>query len=475
MNREWLVPLVILFANACAVFVSILAPYLLGPAQYADFSLIWSSGQFMTGLLFEWLRLAALRYSAPGVAGAAGRKQTLVRCYVSLSSALLLLIAVTWPILPSSYWKVGAGAVFFAVCQGSFDGGQAFVRAARANLVFTRNWALRAVLSVAAVGLIAKLVGNGWWTVIGLGASLAVSLGLGLVIDRRGRSADDRPPAETGWPELSRLARYGMLAAVAGIVANALPTIVRWGLVDQLGKVGAAGALLAVDLSQKALSVTGLAVNVVAMQNSFSAVDGGVEEEIRRSNQRQIAWAVAAVVPVGLIVYLLGNEISQVLMRDAYRAAFLAGLGACVLASGLVCVRLFAVDPLFYAFEKAGLSMVGAIVSLVLCGIGFTLPGKLGWGAIGPLTIFSGSAAVGLLVSVSLAVRVLRVPLPWPDLARIALAAGAVVLVDEIVPHPDAKIGLVLIGGLLGITYAVVAILLDTVGLRGEVTRRLKR
>ncbi|MEG3174050.1 hypothetical protein U1708_17720 [Sphingomonas sp. ZB1N12] len=450
--------------------ISLITPFVLVPSQYVIFSLVWASGQFMTGVLFEWLRLATLRYSAPGLAGAADRKRVLVASYIYLTLALLVIIAVSWLFFPFDMWMVYAGAILFAIGQGTFDGNQAFIRAARENVAFARNWVIRAVLSIGFVAATSLTLGSGWWTSLALGVSFGTALMVARAIDRRSRK--DRPVASgaTGarWTEWSILARYGALAAVSGVIANAVPTLVRWALVAHLGKGGAAGALLAADLSQKALAVTGLAVNVVAMQNSFSAVDTGDAETIMRANRKQIAWAFAAVVPVGLFVWLLGNEVAQVLMRPSYRAVFVASIGPCALGAGLICIRLFAFDPLFYAFKKAGFSVAGAALSLALCGLGLYGPELVGVPALNPLTVFWGSAAAGLLASVAIALAVLRVRPPWSQLGRIALAAGAVVAVDSVLPRLEGVAGLVLFGAVLGLVYVAAVAALDIVGLRTE-------
>jgi len=275
------------------------------------------------------------------------------------------------------------------------------------------------------------------------------------------------------WGELPKMARFGLFAAVSGVIANGVPTIVRWALVDFAGKNAAAGALLAADLSQKALAVTGMAVNVIAMQNSFTAVDTGDRETINRSNQNQIVCAIGAVLPIGIMVWLMSGDVANILMRPAYRTGFLESAGLCALASGMICVRLFAIDPLFYAFNKAGLSVVGAATSLALCSAALALPNFHPFGRIDPLLGFVASAGAGLIVSTLLAITVLKIRLPWTQLARLAMAAGVMIGAWELIPHGRGVVGFVLLGGGLALLYATAAVASNVAGLRDEAFRRI--
>lgn len=148
---------------------------------------------------------------------------------------------------------------------------------------------------------------------------------------------------------------------------------------------------------------------------------------------------------------------------------FVASVGPCALAAGLICIRLFAVDPLFYAFEKAAFSVAGAAMSLGLCALGLYGPALFGLPRFDPITVFWASAAAGLLTSAAIALTVLNIRPPWSQLARIAVAAGAVVAVDLVVPRSGGMWGLVLLGAALGMTYVVVAIALDVVGSFSEI------
>lgn len=479
MRSEVLVPTAVLIANASGVAVSLLAPAFLPPEQYSAFALAWAVGQFLAMAFFEWLRFPALRFSVGrNAALAAGRRAAIIAAYSRVAPMVIVLAVVSALVVRNA----GAGlvsalpfALAYAAAQGTFDGNQAFARAARDNMAFALNWAVRAVLSIVLLVAVAWTTRSGGAAVLALSLSFPLTLVIGTLIDARARPEGTptvaRVPA--AWAELPRMARYGVLAAASGVVANAVPTVVRWALVDQMGKSGAAGALLAADFAQKALVVTGLAVNVVAMQNSFTAVDTGDAATIDRSNRRQIAWACAAVVPVGLLVWLLSDELARLLMRPEYRPSFVRAIGLCALASGLIYVRLFAIDPLFYAFQRAGFAVLGAAASLGMCVVALGLP-RLQVVAVDPLTIFWTSAAGGLIVSTVIAVIVLKVRMPWSQLARVATAAAAMLAADRIAPSWGNLAGLVLHGAVLSATFAGAAWLLDLVQLRTQLLPGLR-
>ena len=486
---EPFVVLAVLIANASGVVIALVVPALLSTDQYATFALTWAVGQFLAMLCFEWLRFPVLRFSAGPDPVLAGERGALMAAVYWRMAAAILAAALTTAIFvrasgpasglasglasgPASGPASGIAAIVpialvFAASQGSFDGRQAFARAARDNFLFARNWSTRALLSIFMVSAAAWLTRSGSAAVL----ALSVSFPLALAMGANGRIRAGGPPLR--WPELPRLARYGALAAVSGVVAYSLPTLVRWALVAKLGKDVAAGALLAADLSQKALWITGAAVNVVMMQNSFSAIDTGKDAVIADSARRQLAWTFAVVMPIGLVLWLLGDDIAKVLMKPAYSVAFAAAIGPCALAGGLLCVRLFAIDPLFYAFEKPGFSVAGAAASLGAFVLGPYLAAHAGITGIDPLTAFWMSGALGLAVSATLAIGVLGIRPPWSQLARIALAAGLTGLISLAMPALSGLLGLIVRGAVLGLTYGAAALLLDIVWLRSEVLPRL--
>lgn len=470
---ELLVPIAVVVANVAGVAVALLAPSFLPPAEYSVFALTWAVGQFLAMLCFEWLRIATLRFGAGQDEEVAAERRTVISATYRWLAAGAVVLALVTGVLDRRLGEMAwlPFAIVYAVCQGTFDGRQAFARARRDNFSFARDWALRAVLCIASVVAAAWMTRNGRAALLGLSLSFPMSLLFGMALNRgRVRAGEN---AALRWKHLPRIARYGSLAAISGVIAFALPTLLRWALVAQQGKEGAAGALLAADLAQKALSVAGLAVNMVMMQNTFAAIDSGDAKVISQSNQRQIAWAFAVVVPLGLLFWLLGNDIANVLMKPAYRVVFAGAVGPCALGSGLICLRLFAIDPLFYGYEKPAFAIAGAAVSLLCCLAGVGLHDHFGFVALDVLTVFWVSAGLGLLVSAVLALGLLRVRPPWSELFRVGLAGAIVVVAGLSVPALGGLVGLVLRSVALGTAYVVVTLLLDIVGLRSQLKRRL--
>ncbi len=468
MKSELLVPLAVVIANVAGVAVALLAPAFLPPVEYSTFALSWAVGQFLAMLCFEWLRFSALRFSAgPDAQLAMDRGAVIVATYRRLAVAVgLASLAAMLFARGNSLAATAPLALFYAVCQGTFDGRQALARAARDNIAFARDWAMRAVLCIGLVITVAWATRNGTATVVALSLSFPTALALSILVGQRRPRAISRSPLR--WTELPRLVRYGGLAAVSGVIAYAMPTLIRWALVAEFGQEGAAGALLAADLAQKTLSVAGVAVNMVMIQHTFSAIDSKDSATIVQSNRKQIAWAVATVVSIGLLVWLLGADAASVLMKPAYREAFTAAIGSCALATGLICVRLFAIDPLFYGYEKSGFAVIGAAVSIGGCLVGLGLPRYVAMPGFTPLDAYWCSSAAGLLVSVTIALVVLRIQLPWSQFARLAMVVFIILLVAGVTPHFRGLAGLLTRATIFGLAFFGGSYLLDVVWLRTE-------
>jgi len=477
MKSEMLVPLAVVIANVSGVAISVLVPAVLHPAEYSAFALAWSVGQFLAVLAFEWIRFPALRFSVgPDPALARVRSHAIRLGYRAVAVTVLALAAIALLLVPrGGIWAIAPFALLYAMCQGSFDGAQAFSRASRDNVAFARNWAVRALLSIALAVSVAWLSGRGNYAVIALSLSFPLTLGFAWLLKRRAPAAAPEEAANERRADFAWMARYGVMAAVSGVVAQGVPTVVRWAIVASYGATGAAGVLLAADISQKALLVTGLAVNVVAMQNSFRAVDTGDHDIITTESQRQVAWALAAVVPIGLLVYLLGGQAAAIALKPSYRAAFVSSIGATTLASALICVRLVAIDPLFYAFERSYLAVIGAAASLLCCALAFIPSGTAGQMLLPPLTVYIASAAIGLIVSTAIALVVLRVRVPWSQIARIAGAALVVVVVWRVLPAIGGIAGFLLSGTVLGLAYVAASAAFDVVWLRSMLLPQLLR
>lgn len=470
MRGAALLPLSVVVANLAGLAVSLLVPHLLPVAEYTVFALLWSLGQLLAGLAYEWLRFGVLRYAAGAdPVAAAARRGVSLRGYLGVTGLLLALALAALAAAPLRPQAPALAAVaFFAACQGVFDGRQALARAETANRSFAAAWMLRSLLSLLLGGAAAAATGQGEAALLGLALSFPLSL---ILADRR-LPALPRGRAD---PEAWRfLLRYGVFAGLATNLALMFPALLRTLAAGSLGLEAAGGALLGLDLSQKAVAVVGLAANVVLIQRAIRAAEFGGPAEQAAQAGRQIAAAAALVLPAALGFWLLRAPFADLVVRPDYRAGYDAVIGPASLAAGLLALRLFGLDSLFLASGRVRGAVLGPAAGLatalllVLALPGAPGPERLGWACL-------GGAAAGTGVAL-LAVR-RAAPVRWPlrDLGAVLAGCAAMAAVAQLLPARGGAAGLA--QGLLACVpaYAGVVWALDAAGLRSALGARLRR
>jgi len=119
----------LVLANLANLGIQLLIPRLLAPPEYTHFAMSWASGQLVAAVLFEWLRIGVVRYSASSD-DSRRLSETLGALYAtvfiiagSLAGLLMLVGATGGAIFTSGF------VLFYACAQGAFDGQQASLRA----------------------------------------------------------------------------------------------------------------------------------------------------------------------------------------------------------------------------------------------------------------------------------------------------------------------------------------------------------
>lgn len=460
-------PLALIFANLAALGISVAVPLLVSADQYSIFALSWSVGQLTASLAFEWMRIGVLRYAIGADAGLAARRDaTLWQGYVVVTATLLLgalLAGATAPFL--SHAGTIAIVAFYAACQGAFEGRQALARANLHNGYYSAAWVLRTFISLLLAVLAAWITGNGAMALLGLAASYPATLLImnGLRrLPKVSRSLDRE--------QITFLARYGFFAALASIATLFLASILRTVAIALLGLEQAGGVLLAIDLSQKAIMVVGLAVNIVMMQQSFRVAEFGDKEHLGPQMARHIAVSTALIVPSALGFFLIQGPFVSLFVPTEYQATYWQTIGWGCLAGGLLAFRQFAIDSLFAAIERTSSAVVGPVVTVVVFVAAMIVVATVRSATPQILTAtFALSVAVG--TGVSLALLHAERPFVWPlkDMAIVGISGLAMLVPYRPFPESGSVMQLVIAIGVCAGAYVLIAFAFDLVGVRSTV------
>lgn len=458
-----LVPLALVLANLAGLAVSVLVPMLLSGAEYAIFALVWSLGQLLASLAYEWMRVCVMRFAVGAEAGkTAARRRALWRGYGATTAALLGAAALAAPALPQA--PALAVVCLFAAGQGVFDGRQALARAEMDTGFFVRAWVLRSALGLVLGAAAAALTGQGLAAVAGLALSfpLAMMALRGLKVAGVSAPAD---PVQAGF-----LWRFGVYAALATNLSLAFPALARGVAAAGMGLEAAAGAMLALDLAQKAVAMVGLVVNLVMIQRSIRLAEFGAAADLPAQAGRQIAVTAVFVAPAALGFWLIRTPFADLVVPQGYGAAYAAVIGPAALAAGVGAFRLFGVDTLFVIRGQTRGAAAGPLVSLlVLAGVGGLAaeagPAAFGWAC-------AGAAVAGAWVALARARA--AGPILWPgaDLARVAAGCLAMIAVARLAPVSAGAAGMALQIAVCALAYGATALALNTIGLRAMIGAR---
>lgn len=473
MKSAAFLPVALVLANLSGLAISLLVPLLVAADEYSIFALTWSAGQLVASVAYEWMRFGVLRYSVGADEElATTRRNLLWQGYVLVTGILLagaLLAGLAIFISPLALYV--APIAFYAACQGAFEGRQARARALFDNGFYSISWVLRTFISLALSVLAAWMTGSGAAALLGLTASYPITM---LVMNR----LSARPALRASWnsEQFRFLARYGFFAALATNISMLLPTVLRTLAISTLGLADAGGLVLAADLSQKAISVVGLAVNIVVLQTTIKTAEFGSREDMVRQFKAQIAVTSAFVVPAAFGFYLIQDPFMDLFVSGEFRRTYQASVAVMSLSGSLICFRLFAIDSLFVAMGKTAGAIYGPLAAVTLTILGILGMGYFtgNFGLAVPVAYLLGALA-GASTSILAVARTGKIEWPIVDLLKVAAGALAMTVTLFIPKTGSATVDLVAMTVVGGLSYALSVIALDTAGIRSFAVKVLRK
>tara|TARA_R110000868_G_scaffold71514_1_gene209377 strand:+ start:204 stop:1652 length:1449 start_codon:yes stop_codon:yes gene_type:complete len=464
MKSAAVLPLALLFANLSALAISVTIPLLINADQYSIFALCWSVGQLVASIAFEWMRFGVMRYTVTQDAALAARRSGILWQGYALITATLIVVAIIslcWKlVLPFSGFI--AVVAFYAACQGAFEGRQALARAHFENGYYSLAWVLRTFISLILSAVAAWLTGDGAASLFGLALSYPITL---LLMNRSKRIS--LPGQAFDGEQIWFLAQHGFFAATATILSMLLASVLRGLSISVLGLLQAGGLVLAIDLAQKAISVVGLAVNVVMMQRSIRSVEFESERDQTRQVGNHIAVAAALILPSSLGFFLIQGPFVELFVQPEYLESYWSSIGWACFGGGMLAFRQFAIDSLFVAFGKTTGAIAGPLVTIVSCVTAIWAIGTLHESSARSIAVaFALSSAIGAIVAIFALGRVRKIVWPLADMVKMIVAAAIMTGAFYLLPHGTSIGSLAAILLVCGLSYCLSALALDLAGLR---------
>jgi O-antigen/teichoic acid export membrane protein len=440
---------------------------LLSPADYGIYVLVIAGVSLVKALMFSWLDMALLRIMPAHKERPEALLGTVLAIYLLLvvaSGIAGVAAAALWP--DPVIAKLIAFGVPLLWAHAWFE---LNLTLAQAKLMPGRYGLMMCARALVTLGLGATLILWGAGAYAPLIGFCAGSMLGGVAIaawDWRGiRPRIDGP--------LSRqLAHYGVPLTGTIALAFVLDAADRFMISAMIGEEAVGPYAAAYDLTAQSLTMLMMIVNLAAYPLAVRAYEEGgmakADDQIRQNG----AMLMAVALPATTGIVILAGSIAGVFLGPAFRdtgAQILPWIAVAMLLAGM---REYFFDLAFQLKRRTGLLIWSPAVAAV-CNILLNLWWIPKYGVVGAAWATLTSYLIALLVCIVIGRQLLPIRPDWSQLARIAAATSAMGGVLLLLPQVGGVIGMIEEIAAGAAVYAAGAVLLDVMGARTYLLRRL--
>lgn len=396
---------------------------LLTPSAYGRYALVLATVNLLNALLFQWLRLALVRYLPAWREDPRGLKSTLLAAQLYLLGGLgiVALILALLPLPPS--WRLAIGPCWgMLAIQAPFE---MFCEYARSQL---RPWfymMLQVLRAGVATGLGALLIvaGMGWWGPL---TGLAVGM-LGPVIFAWRRDWID-VRLKIDRQAFSAICRYGIPLSLTVALAVVIASSDRFLIAAMRGEDAAGLYSVGYDFTTQTLTLLMMVISLAMFPIAVRAFEEHGREAAQDQMRHNASLLLAVGIPAVIGLSLLAPNVAHCFLGRSFRAAASGIIPLIALGSFLAGLKAYHFDAAFQ-FAHRTIHQVWIVLVAALVNLGLNL-----WAI--PRFGINGAAAASVLayvVSIALTILVGRrhfvLPFPMDALAHVLLASGAMAIV----------------------------------------------
>lgn len=464
-----------LLVNALFNFlIGLIVARFLGPEEFGRFAVAVALGLTVQVALFDWIRLAALRFYSR----ATRRDEPEVRATLDVSYGVVVAILTVGATLVLSFGPAFALspeliglALVATLVNGLFDYSTGLLRASFQDRLYARLVMVKNALALVLTAGGALIFHSATMALVGS----ALSLGGAVVLIRSALS----DPASTLRVASAPLARHYLAYAAPIVTANLfyllIPFVNRVIVTKLFGFAETGQFSLAWDFGQRSLQAIGSALDAVLFQIAVAAHARDGAARAREQVARNLGIVLAAMLPSAIGLWLILPSIEQLIVPPEFRGPFDQYLT--LLLPGLLALSIasYGINPAFQIEKRTLPLILAAAVGCAGTPL-FMLLVPVGNDASGLALAQSCAYMVALALLVVLAVTRagLRAP-PLRDL--LAAALGCALLLASGLPLRRLEPGaLTLVLQILcgAAAYGLVALACDLGGYRAEVMARAR-
>ncbi|HYO09349.1 MAG TPA: oligosaccharide flippase family protein [Tepidisphaeraceae bacterium] len=392
---------------------------LLEPEEYGRFALLIAIVNLGNSLLFQWLRLAVVRFM-PGQRHDTGAlRDTLLGATLGISAILGAGVAIAclfpigneWRAMLLACWVVLAVHAMFELCC---EHTRSLMRPWRYMVMQV----LRSGVGLGA-GVTLAWLGWGWWApLLGLAGGMSIGVAYAYASEWRGT----RPRIDPRL--LAALARYGVPVSLTVAMVVVIGSSDRFLIALMIGEHAAGVYAVAADLTSQTI---GLLMMVVFMPLFPLAVHAwesegraAAVERMRSNGALQLAIGLPCV--AGLTVLTPG--VAHCILGQDFRAEAVALIPLVAVAALLAGLKAYHFDASFQFVHKTLYQTLIVVVAAV-ANIALNVLMIPWWGVQGAAIASILAYVLALALTIALGSRHVALPIPLGDVARVALATVA--------------------------------------------------
>jgi O-antigen/teichoic acid export membrane protein len=437
---------------------------LLGADEYGRYALVIAGVGFANKLVFEWLRLALLRFLPAYEDRGQVFSATIAAGFLALVAGTAALGGIALVLATSDLARrlLLAGMALLCI-QVMFD---LELERVRIHLLPRRYGMLalgRAVLSLM-LGALFVWLGFG-----AIGVIAGLCLGMLITLARPLADSCRQTRLELcDWALLARLSRYGAPLAVTAALGFAIASLDRfligWSLGE--GKVGLYAA--GYDLANFSLGVLLMIVNLAAYPLVVRALEEHGAEVARHQLVANLTALLAIGFPAAIGFAVLAQQITNVVLGQEFRQEAARLMPLIAAAALLRDVKAYYLDLAFHLGRNT-IGQMWVTVAAVAVNAGLNVWWIPAFGVVGAAYAAVVAYAMAVVLSGLVGRRVFRLPGPNVDTFKVSLAScgmGLVLWQVHELTCPAALVGQVLGGAVI---YGLLVILLNVAGLRARI------
>ena len=439
---------------------------LLAPADYGRYALVIGAVCLINALVFQWLRLALVRYVSAYSQDARGLKSTLMSATLALVGALavigtfasLLPVGREWSGVIAACWVVTAAQAGFDLC----------CEYSRAVIRPWQYMTLQLIRSILFIGLGVALVrlGWGWWGPL-LGGAAGMAAGIGWAYFRDWRDA--RLSIDRG--ALIRVSRYGIPLSLTVALTVVITTSDRF-LLAWFGGEDAAGLYsVSFDFTTQTLTLLMMVVHMAMFPLAVGAWEREGPEAAREQMGSNASLLLAIGVPCVVGLTVLAPGIANTFLGEHYRAAAAQIIPLVALGASLAGLKAYHFDAPFQ-FVHRTMDQVWIVLFAAVVNVGLNLVAIPLWGINGA----AGASALTFLIAIALTIWIGRrhfaLSFPWRACAQALVGGGVMALLlwpSRGLRSPTAVAGQIGCGAVI---YGCLLVTFNFLGLREVIVRK---